>query len=50
MTIASREHAKFRQTDPDAAALMGDLIGLLSAYGWSKRAREIFFLGKEYSA
>lgn len=51
MTIASKEHAKFRQTDPDVASFDG---GFGSAYlarmVGQKRAREIFFLGKEYNA
>jgi len=51
LTIASKEHAVFRQTDPDVASFDG---GFGSAYLarqiGQKRAREIFFLGKEYSA
>ena len=51
MTIASREHAKFKQTDADVASFDG---GFGSAYlarmVGQKRAREIFFLGLEYSA
>ncbi len=51
MTIASREHAKFKQTDADVASFDG---GYGSAYlarmVGQKRAREIFFLGLEYSA
>ena len=51
LTIASREHAKFRQTDPDVASFDG---GYGSAYLakqiGQKRAREIFFLGQTYSA
>ena len=51
LTIASKEHAIFRQTDPDVASFDG---GFGSAYLarqiGQKRAREIFFLGKEYSA
>ena len=50
MTIASREHAKFKQTDPDVASFDG---GFGSAYlarqCGQKRAREIFFLGLDYS-
>ena len=51
LTIASREYAKFRQTDPDVASFDG---GYGSAYLakqiGQKRAREIFFLGQTYSA
>ncbi len=51
LTLASKEHAKFRQTDPDVASFDG---GFGSAYlarqVGQKRAREIFFMGFEYSA
>ncbi len=51
LTIASKEHAKFKQTDVDVASFDG---GFGSAYlarqVGQKRAREIFFLGYEYSA
>jgi naphthoate synthase len=51
MTLASREHARFKQTDADVASFDG---GYGSAYlarmVGQKRAREIFFLGDEYSA
>jgi len=51
LTIASAEHARFMQTDPDVASFDG---GFGSAYlarqVGQKRAREIFFLGKEYDA
>ena len=51
MTIASREHALFKQTDPDVASFDG---GYGSAYlakmVGQKRAREIFFLGLNYTA
>ena len=51
LTIASREHAKFKQTDADVASFDG---GYGSAYlarqVGQKFAREIFFLGREYSA
>jgi len=51
MTIASRQHARFKQTDADVASFDG---GFGSAYlarmVGQKRAREIFFLGLEYSA
>ncbi|MFW5965346.1 MAG: 1,4-dihydroxy-2-naphthoyl-CoA synthase [Halodesulfurarchaeum sp.] len=51
LTIASEEHAKFKQTDPDVASFDG---GFGSAYlareVGQKRAREIFFLGKTYDA
>ena len=51
LTIASREHARFKQTDADVASFDG---GFGSAYlarqVGQKFAREIFFLGAEYSA
>lgn len=51
MTIASKEHAIFKQTDADVASFDG---GYGSAYlakqVGQKRAREIFFLGRNYSA
>jgi len=51
MTIASREHGTFKQTDADVASFDG---GYGSAYlarmVGQKRAREIFFLGATYSA
>jgi len=51
LTLASGEHAVFRQTDTDVASFDG---GFGSAYLarqiGQKRAREIFFLGRPYSA
>jgi len=51
LTLASREHAIFKQTDTDVASFDG---GFGSAYlarqVGQKRAREIFFLGRSYSA
>ncbi len=51
LTIASKENAVFKQTDVDVASVDG---GFGSAYlarqVGQKRAREIFFLGKSYSA
>jgi naphthoate synthase len=51
LTLASREHARFRQTDADVASFDG---GFGSAYlarqVGQKIAREIFFLGDTYSA
>jgi naphthoate synthase len=51
LTIASREHARFKQTDADVASFDG---GFGSAYlarqVGQKFAREIFFLGDEYTA
>ncbi len=51
LTLASKEHAVFKQTDVDVASVDG---GFGSAYlarqVGQKRAREIFFLGKSYSA
>ena len=51
MTLASKEHAIFRQTDADVTSFDG---GYGSAYlakmVGQKKAREIFFLGRNYSA
>jgi len=51
LTIASKEHAIFKQTDANVASFDG---GFGSAYlarqVGQKRAREVFFLEKEYSA
>jgi naphthoate synthase len=51
LSIASAEHARFKQTDADVASFDG---GFGSAYlarqVGQKFAREIFFLGEEYSA
>ncbi len=51
LTIASREHARFKQTDADVGSFDG---GFGSAYlarqVGQKFAREIFFLGSEYTA
>ncbi len=51
MTIASREHAIFKQTDADVASFdAGYGSALLARQVGQKRAREIFFLGRDYSA
>jgi naphthoate synthase len=51
LTIASREHAVFKQTDPDVASFdSGYGSALLARQVGQKRAREIFFLGNNYSA
>jgi naphthoate synthase len=51
LTLASREHARFKQTDADVASFDG---GFGSAYlarqVGQKFAREIFFLGDDYDA
>jgi naphthoate synthase len=51
LTLASREHARFKQTDADVASFDG---GFGSAYlarqVGQKFAREIFFLGRPYTA
>jgi naphthoate synthase len=51
LTLASREHARFKQTDADVGSFDG---GYGSAYlarqVGQKRAREIFFLGRAYTA
>lgn len=51
MTIASQEHAVFKQTDPDVASFdSGYGSAYLAKMVGQKRAREIFFLGLNYSA
>lgn len=51
MTIASNEHARFLQTDPDVASYdAGFGSAYLAQQIGQKRAREVFFLGKEYDA
>ncbi len=51
LTVASAEHARFKQTDADVGSFDG---GYGSAYlarqVGQKRAREIFFLGRTYAA
>ncbi len=51
LTLASAEHARFKQTDADVGSFDG---GFGSAYlarqVGQKRAREIFFLGRAYTA
>ena len=51
LTLASEEHARFKQTDADVGSFDG---GYGSAYlarqVGQKSAREIFFLGREYTA
>ena len=51
MTIASREHAIFKQTDADVASFdSGYGSAYLARQVGQKKAREIFFLGRNYSA
>lgn len=51
LTLASSEHAIFKQTDPDVASFDGGFgSALLARQVGQKKAREIFFLGKNYSA
>ena len=51
LTLASREHAIFKQTDPDVASFdSGYGSAYLAKMIGQKRAREIFFLGRNYSA
>jgi len=51
LSIASREHARFKQTDADVASFdAGYGSALLARQVGQKFAREIFFLGREYSA
>ena len=51
MTLASAEHARFLQTDPDVASFdAGFGSAYLARQVGHKKAREVFFLGKTYSA
>jgi naphthoate synthase len=51
MTLASEEHAIFKQTDADVASYdAGYGSAYLARQIGQKRAREVFFLGREYSA
>jgi naphthoate synthase len=51
LTLASHEHAIFKQTDPDVASFdSGFGSAYLARMVGQKRAREIFFLGRNYSA
>ena len=51
LTLASAEHARFKQTDADVGSFDGGYgsAGLARHVG-QKFAREIFFLGREYTA
>lgn len=51
LTLASREHAVFKQTDADVASFDGGYgSALLARQIGQKRAREVFFLGRDYAA
>jgi naphthoate synthase len=51
LTLASKEHAIFKQTDADVASFDGGFgSALLARQIGQKRSREIFFLGRNYSA
>jgi naphthoate synthase len=51
LTIASAEHGRFKQTDADVGSFDGGYgSALLARQVGQKFAREIFFLGQEYSA
>ncbi len=51
LTLASAEHAVFKQTDPDVASFDGGFgSALLARQMGQKRARELFFLGFDYTA
>ena len=51
LTLASREHARFKQTDADVASFdAGFGSAYLARQVGQKRAREVFFLGDEYTA
>jgi naphthoate synthase len=51
LTLASAEHARFKQTDADVASFDGGYgSAYLARFVGQKFAREIFFLGREYTA
>lgn len=51
LTLASKEHARFKQTDPDVASFdSGYGSAYLARMIGQKRAREVFFLGFDYTA
>jgi naphthoate synthase len=51
LTLASEEHAVFKQTDADVASFDGGYgSALLARQIGQKRAREVFFLGRDYTA
>lgn len=51
LTLASREHAQFKQTDADVGSFdAGYGSAYLAKQVGQKRAREIFFLGRAYTA
>jgi naphthoate synthase len=51
LSIASAEHARFKQTDADVGSFdAGYGSALLARQVGQKNAREIFFLAREYSA
>jgi len=51
LSVASRQHARFKQTDANVGSFdAGYGSGLLARQAGDKRAREIFFLAREYSA
>ncbi|HET7304125.1 MAG TPA: 1,4-dihydroxy-2-naphthoyl-CoA synthase [Segeticoccus sp.] len=51
LTVASREHARFKQTDADVGSFdAGYGSAYLAKMVGQKRAREIFFLGRAYDA
>jgi naphthoate synthase len=51
LTIASRQHARFKQTDADVGSFDGGYgSAYLATMVGQKKAREIFFLGRTYDA
>lgn len=51
LTVACRQHAKFKQTDANVGSFDGGYgSALLARQVGQKRAREIFFLAREYDA
>ncbi|MDD9207631.1 1,4-dihydroxy-2-naphthoyl-CoA synthase [Georgenia sp. 10Sc9-8] len=51
LSVASRQHGRFKQTDADVGSFdAGYGSALLARQAGDRRAREIFFLAREYSA
>ena len=50
LTLASKEHAIFKQTDADVTSFDGGYGSAYLAKMVGQKAREIFFLGRNYSA
>ena len=50
LTLASKEHARFKQNDADVASFDGDLVRPTSRVRSAKSVLAKFLLGAEYSA